>query len=77
MHKGDWAWYNPGSGLGKTICTLSKNEFKQHWMIKGDFKYYTNQGMFGYFEHYKEKETIALNKLKIEDIKIIEKAINT
>ena len=40
--------------LGKTICCLSKNEVKQHWMIRGILSTLQTK-MFGYYEYQKKR----------------------
>ena len=54
--------------LGKTICSVTKKKLMSHWHGIGDLRQFVNQGMFGYFRYYKEKETHPLMKIdKIDE----------
>ena len=53
--------------IGKMIASITKKGLFNHWYAVGEFKIFSNQGSFCYFNYFKDSKLHPADKLDTED----------
>ena len=52
--------------LDRTVCSLKKEKVFSHWHGIGDLKFWSNNGIMGYFTHNSERRDKPIGKMPIQ-----------